>query len=90
MARDEQPEPVARAERPRRTGGAGCAGQRGELAVRHHLAPRHGAQRLGAAREEGAVVLEIDRHVRQPDVLSSEIRLQERHDRIVRVNRFGV
>src|SRR5438046_993473 len=60
MARDENGEPVAGAERPRRTGGARPAGARSELAVGHHLPAADGAEDAGALPVEPVVQVELD------------------------------
>ena len=53
-------EPVPGAERAGGTGRARTAGERGELAVGHDLAARHGAQRARAVAVEAVVELELD------------------------------
>src|SRR5581483_3685102 len=82
VAGDEETEAVACAERAGRAGGAGGAGERGQLAVRDHLAPRDRPERLGAAREELAVVLEVDRDVLERNRVAGEVRPNQGHDRI--------
>ena len=80
MARNENGEVAARAEAP----GGACrtrrAGERRKLPVGDDLAPRNLAKGARAAREEGGLVLEIDRNLLERDPFACEVRLEQLHD----------
>ena len=63
MRRHEWRQVAARTERSGSAGGARAAGERGELAVRHHLPAGNRAQRLRACAEK--TVWQIERHVEE-------------------------
>src|SRR4051794_17680257 len=76
MTRDEEPEPVARAERPGGARGAGRLRERGELAVGHDLAARNRPQGVRAPLEKRRLVLEVDLDVVEADLVAREVRAE--------------
>ena len=80
VARDEDGEVAAGAKAASGASGPRRSGKRGELPVRDDLSARDRAKRLGAACEEGCLVVEVDRHVLDRRVFAREVRLQQLHD----------
>src|SRR5215210_1404726 len=76
MAGQENREPVPGAEAARRAGGAGAAGQPGELAVADDVTPGHPAERLRECRLEGRSPLLLERDVRERDGPAGEVRVE--------------
>ena len=76
MAREDQRQPVLRAERPARARRLRPAGERGELAVADGLAVRHAPQRLRDRPLQRRAPLEVDLDVVERDALAGEVRLE--------------
>jgi hypothetical protein len=74
MARDDEGEPVDRAEAPGRPGCPRPAGPLGEAAVRHDVAPGDRPRRREEVALERPEPVRVDRHVAVLDALAREVR----------------
>jgi hypothetical protein len=80
MAGYEDREVAAGAEAPGRARGTGCPGERREFAVGDDLTARNRPEGTCAAAEEVRLVVQVDRHIFERDLLAREVRLQHAYD----------